>query len=96
LTKQSAVYILTSNKNNVLYIGVTSDLIKRVWQHKNGSFKGFSKKYNVSKLVYFEQHQSMEEAIVREKQLKYWKRDWKERIIEENNPEWHDLYDQLL
>ena len=96
MSKTGYVYILANKENGTLYIGVTSNLEHRVWQHKNGSFKGFSKKYNVSKLVYFEQHQSMEEAIVREKQLKYWKRDWKERIIEENNPEWHDLYDQLL
>ncbi len=90
--KQPCVYILASQRNGTLYIGVTSDLIKRVWEHKNNLVEGFSKKYNVHTLVYHEFHDSMENAIVREKQMKKWKRAWKLNLIEKTNPDWKDLY----
>ena len=95
-TKQPCVYILASQRNGTLYIGVTSDLIKRVWEHKNNCVEGFTKKYGVHQLVYFEFHDDMVSAITREKQLKKWKRDWKLRLIEEQNPDWKDLYEGLL
>lgn len=79
----------------MLYVGVTSQLKQRIWQHKNGVVDGFSKKYHVHKLVFFEVHQSMTAAIIREKQIKRWKRDWKENLIKSMNPNWMDLYDSL-
>lgn len=94
--KQPAVYILASKRNGTLYTGVTSDLIQRVWQHKNNVIKGFTEKYGVHTLVYFELHDDMESAIVREKRLKKWNRAWKLRLIEEQNPEWTDLYPSIL
>ena len=94
--KQPAVYILASEKYGTLYIGVTSDLVKRIWQHKNNQVDGFTKKYSVHNLVWYEQHTSMEAAIKREKVLKNWKRDWKIKRIEEQNPDWCDLYSGLL
>ena len=94
--KQPAVYILASNRNGTLYIGVTSDLVKRVWQHKNDVVEGFTKKYQVHHLVYFELYEDMEEAILREKRLKKWNRQWKLRLIEEANPEWKDRYDEII
>jgi putative endonuclease len=94
--KQPVVYILASQRNGTLYIGVTSDLAQRIWQHKNDVFEGFTKKYGIHLLVYFEQHDDMENAIIREKRLKKWNREWKIRLIEEKNPDWHDLYDSLL
>jgi putative endonuclease len=96
IMKQPCVYILASRKNGSLYIGVTSNLIKRVWEHKNHQVEGFTKKYGVSVLVYFEMHQDMSAAIVREKQLKKWRRQWKVRLIEENNPGWNDLFYSLF
>jgi putative endonuclease len=90
--KQPAVYILASKRNGTLYIGVTSDLPKRVWAHRNNVVDGLSKRYDVHQLVYFELHVTMENAITREKQLKKWNRAWKLRLIEENNPEWNDLW----
>ena len=92
MEKTPTVYIMASEMNGTLYIGVTSDLVKRVWQHKNGEIEGFCKKYKTTMLVYYEQYSSMEEAILREKQLKEWKRMWKMRIIIEMNPKWDDLY----
>ena len=92
----SYLYILASKKNGTLYIGVTGNLIKRIHQHKNGLVGGFTKKYKVNKLVYFEQFEDIREAIRREKQLKEWRRDWKIKLIEDNNPNWVDLYDSLL
>jgi len=80
----------------VLYIGVTSDLIARIWQHKNNVVEGFTKKYGVHFLVWYEPHENMESAILREKALKKWQRAWKLRLIEESNPEWKDLYEQLV
>ncbi|KFA95215.1 GIY-YIG nuclease family protein [Vibrio sp. ER1A] len=95
MMKQASVYILSSRGNKVLYVGVTSQLKQRIWQHKNGVVDGFSKKYHVNKLVFFEVHQSMTAAIIREKQIKRWKRDWKENLIKSMNPNWMDLYDSL-
>ncbi len=89
------VYILASKRNGTLYIGVTNNLIKRVYEHKNSLVKGFTEKYKVYQLVYFEETPDVLSAIAREKQLKNWKRDWKIKLIEENNPEWKDLYKEL-
>jgi len=94
--KQPCVYMITNRNNTTLYIGVTSNLVQRVYQHKNKLIKGFSAKYNVDKLVYFELFEDMENAITREKRLKLWKRDWKNRIINEVNPSWRDLYPDLI
>ena len=94
--KLPAVYIMTNKPNGTLYVGVTSDLVGRVWQHKEHVADGFTKKYDLTKLVYFEQHQTMESAILREKQLKQWNREWKIRLIQEKNIEWLDLYCSLL
>jgi putative endonuclease len=94
--KQPAVYILASQRNGTLYTGVTSDPIKRLWEHKNNIVEGFSQRYNVHQLVYFEQHVTMEEAITREKQIKKWNRSWKIRLIEESNPEWKDLWAEIV
>ena len=87
---------MASQRNETLYIGVTSDLPGRVWQHKEGAADGFTKKYGCKMLVWFEQHGDIESAIVREKQMKEWQRLWKLRVIEEMNPEWNDLYDGLF
>ena len=94
--KQPAVYILSSGRNGTLYIGVTSDLPKRIWQHRSDLVDGFSKKYRVHLLVYYEIHTSMEAAIMREKRLKKWIRRWKIELIEERNPYWQDLYVEIL
>ena len=91
-----AAYIVASKRNGTLYTGVTSDLPGRIWQHKNGSFEGFSKRYGCKILVWFEMHETMESAIVREKQIKEWQRAWKLRLIEEQNPNWDDLYESLF
>jgi putative endonuclease len=96
LARQPAVYILASRRNGTLYIGVTSDLPGRIWQHKNDVIKGFTQKYAVHTLVYCELHAEMPAAIAREKQLKEWRRAWKLDLIERHNPEWNDLYDQIL
>ena len=93
---QPAVYILASKRNGTLYIGVTSDLVKRVWEHKNNMVAGFTKRYNVHQLVWYEIHENMESAILREKRLKDWKRSWKLNLIESKNPDWHDLYDSIV
>ena len=95
-TKFYFIYILSSKKKGTLYIGVTSNLPKRVWEHKNNLVEGFTKKYNVHNLVYFEQTDNVQSALQREKQLKKWKREWKIKLIEENNPEWKDLYEKIL
>jgi len=89
---QYYVYILASKRNGTLYIGVTSDLVKRVYEHKNNIMEGFTKKYNIHKLVYYENTNGVESAIRREKQLKKWNRKWKINLIENSNPEWIDLY----
>lgn len=93
--KQPSVYILASKRNGTLYIGVTSDLVKRIWEHKNELVEGFTQKYHVHQLVYFEQHQDMLSAITREKQLKKWNRAWKITLIEKDNPDWRDLWEVI-
>jgi len=92
VNKQPAVYILASKRNGTLYVGVTSDLVKRIWEHKNNMVEGFSKRYNVHRIVWYELHDRMESAIIREKRLKDWKRKWKLKLIESRNPDWQDLY----
>ncbi len=94
--KEPAVYILANKKNGTLYVGVTSNLIQRIYQHKYDLVGGFTRKYQVHRLVYFEVHNDMEAAIIREKQIKKWNRDWKIELITEQNPEWNDLYSQIL
>jgi putative endonuclease len=89
------VYILSSKRRGTLYVGVTSNLPKRVYEHKNGLVQGFTKKYGVRRLVYYEVAKNAETALTREKQIKKWNRVWKLRLIEEHNPEWADLYDRL-
>ena len=94
--KQACVYIMANKRNGTLYTGVTSDLIKRIWEHKNNFVEGFTKRYGIHLLVYFEQHEDMDSAITREKQIKKWNRSWKIRIIEKHNPQWRDLYEDLI
>ena len=94
--KEPYVYILASKKDGALYIGVTSNLIQRIWQHRNHVVAGHSQKYKTFKLVYFEPHQSMEEAILREKRMKKWNRQWKINLIEESNKEWRDLWGDII
>ncbi len=96
MPRAGTVYILASRRSGTLYTGVTSVLTQRIWNHKNDVHEGFTKKYQVHRLVYFEEHQDIRDAIIREKQIKKWKRAWKIRLIEEMNPEWRDLYDDLL
>ena len=89
------VYILASHRNGTLYTGVTSNLPQRIWQHKHGVIKGFTDRYGIHVLVWFEQHETMMSAIAREKAIKAWKRAWKVELIEASNPEWCDLYDEI-
>ncbi|HEY0291150.1 MAG TPA: GIY-YIG nuclease family protein [Hansschlegelia sp.] len=89
------VYILASRPNGTLYIGVTSDLVRRVWEHREDVVKGFTRTYGVHRLVWFEQHESAESAISREKRLKTWLRAWKIELIETTNPRWDDLFDAI-
>lgn len=96
MDKQFYVYILANQRNGTLYVGVTSDLVKRVWQHKSNVVKGFTQKYGVHQLVYYEQHGNSYSAIQREKRLKEWKRQWKLDLIEGMNPDWKDLYDEII
>jgi putative endonuclease len=96
MKRQPVVYILASSRNGTLYIGVTSNLVERVWQHKSDHVDGFSKKYQTHLLVYIELFTSMRAAILREKQLKKWNRKWKLKLIEDSNPDWRDLYDELV
>jgi putative endonuclease len=95
MIKRPAVYIMASARNGTLYIGVTSDLLKRVWEHKNNLVEGFTKRYNVHNLVWYELHENMNSAIEKEKRLKEWKRAWKLNLIEKSNPNWNDLYDTI-
>ena len=90
------MYILSNHKHGTLYIGVTSNLVQRIWQHKGDSIEGFSRKYALHSLVHFEMCQTMDAAIQREKQLKTWNRSWKIKLIETGNPNWNDLYPSIL
>ncbi|MCF8077880.1 MAG: GIY-YIG nuclease family protein [Desulfobacterales bacterium] len=96
MEKQFYVYILSSKKNGTLYIGVTSNLPKRIWEHKSDRVDSFTKRYSVKNLVYYEAYTEPESAILREKRLKKWERAWKLRLIEEKNPEWEDLYPKII
>lgn len=93
---QPCVYIMASRRKGTLYIGVTSDLPRRAWEHREGVADGFTKRYSVKLLVYYELHATMEAAITREKQLKEWQRAWKIRLIESMNPTWRNLYDEVM
>ena len=93
---QPCVYILVSERNGTLCIGVTSDLVKRIWEHKSDFVEGFTKQHQVHTLVWYEMHGSMESAITREKQLKEWKRQWKIELIEKSNPYWNGLYPTIV
>ena len=95
LMKQPAIYITTNRTHSVLYIGVTGNLKRRVWLHKTGEVEGFTKKYKVHKLVYFEVFEEFRDAIEREKQLKKWNRQWKENLISSLNPDWLELYEKI-
>jgi len=95
MNKKYYVYILSSKKNGTLYTGINNSLKRRVYEHKKGLIEGFSKKYKVRRLVYFEEHLSVHQAIIREKRIKKWQRKWKIRLIEHMNPEWNDLYDEI-
>jgi putative endonuclease len=96
MAKQFYVYILASKPNGTLYTGVTSNLIQRVWQHKHDVIQGFTRKYSVKTLVYYEVHENAESALTREKKIKRWRRAWKLGLIENSNPEWRDLYKDIL
>ncbi len=93
--KQFYVYLLTNTRNGTLYVGVTSQLAKRIWEHKNGFAEGFTKAHGLGMLVWYEVHATAYEAITREKRIKAWKREWKLRLIETMNPYWNDLYDSI-
>lgn len=94
--KESFVYIMASRRNGTLYVVSTTNLIKRIWEHKNKVISGFTEKYNVHMLVYYEAHQNIIEAARRERRLKNWCRKWKLNIIEKFNPTWRDLYDEII
>jgi putative endonuclease len=96
MEKQPCVYLLASKRNGTLYMGVTSNLIKRIWEYKNNLVEGFTSKYSVHILVWYEIHDTMESAIQREKAIIYWNRAWKMKMIEELNPRWRDLYPDLV
>ncbi|WP_368563611.1 GIY-YIG nuclease family protein [Pseudoxanthomonas sp. UTMC 1351] len=96
MEKQPVVYLLASGRNGTLYVGVTSDLICRIWQHRNHVVPGFTRRHGVTQLVWYELHGTMEAAITREKQLKKWNRAWKVRLIEESNPYWRDLWFTIM
>ncbi|MFV1872911.1 MAG: GIY-YIG nuclease family protein [Oleiphilus sp.] len=93
---QPTIHIMASGKRGTLYVGVTGNLVQRVWQHKQGVTKGFSDKFGTKTLVYYEQHVSMESAIQREKQIKKWRRQWKLNLVFEYNPDWNDLWDSII
>ena len=96
MSKQYHVYIMTNRKDGTLYIGVSGELLDRVGQHRSGSIPGFTKKYNLTRLVYFEAYDDPENAILREKRMKKWNRAWKVDLIERKNPDWDDLYPNLV
>ena len=89
------VYILASKRNGTLYIGMTDDLVRRIWQHRDGILPGFTKRYGVKTLVWYELHESRDSAFARERQLKKWNRAWKLKLIEERNPAWRDLWEEI-
>ena len=89
------LYILANRRRGAIYVGVTSNLQKRVWQHREGEVPGYTSRYGITQLVYFEPHDDIEQAIAREKRLKRWRRAWKDELIEATNPEWHDLWDEI-
>ena len=95
VAKQFYVYILASKRNGTLYTGLTSNLIQRVWQHKNKLIEGFTQKYDVKILVYYEVHENAKSAITREKRIKKWRRAWKLQLIEQMNPQWRDLFEEI-
>ncbi len=94
--KQPIVYILATKRRGTLYIGVTSNLVARTWQHRKHVVEGFTKRYGVTMLVWYELHETMDSAILREKQLKKWNREWKLRLVQESNPQWRDLWDDIV
>ena len=96
MDRQSYVYILASGLNGTLYVGVTSDLVRRVWEHRDGLADGFTKRYGVKQLVWYEIHGDIMEAIRREKQIKMWERAWKVELIQKSNPRWRDLYADIV
>ncbi len=96
IMKSGYVYILANKRNGTLYVGVTSDLVKRVWEHKNDFVDGFTKRYGVHSLAWYEEHDTIEDAIAREKSIKRWRREWKLRRIEQMNPTWRDLYEEII
>lgn len=96
MKKKAYLYMLTNKKNGILYTGATVDLLSRVYAHRNRLIKGFTYKYNLTKLVYFETYDDIETAFTRERRVKGWKRDWKIGLIEKQNPKWLDLFDSLL
>ncbi|MGO3128402.1 MAG: GIY-YIG nuclease family protein [Luteimonas sp.] len=96
MDRQPCVYLLANERNGTLYLGVTSNLVQRVWQHRTSAVDGFSACYAIHHLVWFELHETMESAIVREKRIKKWNRVWKVRLIEEENPYWRDLWDEIV
>ena len=96
MNREPCVYLLASRRNGTLYTGVTSDLVKRVWEHKNNVAEGFTKRYGVHRLVWYELYSNIESAIAREKAIKEWKRQWKLELIESLNPDWRDLFEELV
>jgi putative endonuclease len=94
--KAFCVYIMASQRNGTLYVGVTSDLVKRIWEHRQDAVKGFTQRYQVHDLVWYEQHETAESAISREKRIKKWKRSWKIELIQAMNPDWRDLYEDVV
>ena len=96
MRKQPCVYLLSSSRNGTLYLGVSSNFVGRVWQHREHLVAGFSDRYDATRLVWYEMHETMESAITREKTLKKWQRAWKVRLIEEGNPYWNDLWPEIL
>jgi len=96
MDRQYYVYIVTNKAYGTLYVGITNDLIRRTWEHRNGVVEGFTREHELHRLVWFEVHQDVEEAIRREKLIKKWHRDWKVNLIQARNPEWDDLYKEII
>ena len=96
MDRHPCVYLLASDRNGTLYVGVTSNLIQRIWQHREHAVDGFSKRYRVTRLVWYEMHPDMQSAITREKRIKKWSRAWKVRLIDEMNPSWRDLWPDII